>query len=76
MGWFNHQPAQHSIIHHLPNDCAGLQQVFANFTFGEPVRGGRCSIVVWAPLMRWETRSSQAGLGGFHRWVPENPWAL
>lgn len=38
-----------------------LQQVFANFTFGEPVRGGRCSVVVWAPLMRWEARSSQAG---------------
>ena len=42
-------------------------KVFANFTFGEPVRGGRCSVVVWAPLMRWETRSSQDSKSGEHR---------
>ena len=33
-------------------------QVFANFTFGEPVRGGKCTVVLWAPLMSWEVSRS------------------
>lgn len=34
-------------------------KVFANFTFGEPVRGGKCSVVLWSPLMPWEATTSR-----------------
>lgn len=34
-------------------------KVFANFTFGEPVRGGKCNVVLWSPLMPWEATTSR-----------------
>lgn len=40
-------------------------KVFANFTFGEPLRGAKCSVVLWSPLMPWEaTTSREAPSGG------------
>lgn len=39
-------------------------KVKANFTFGEPVVGGRCSVQLWSPLRPWEMSREASESGG------------